>query len=202
MCPKYLPRPVFSARWTPQTSPWPLIAPFPARVSPDENLTVYRLACGVSLADGPVPHAPSTEYLQTLLDRCGAPLQPRRQPAPDPHREDLLILPLPHALSYRRPPLRPPRRRRPPHWRHVARHPRRGRCSRRTSSPARRINCSKIGLRVGALSVIALTKGNLELITAPRSLLRWFGFTIPRFFGRFAFVKGMVAHRISGLAEI
>jgi 2-polyprenyl-6-methoxyphenol hydroxylase-like FAD-dependent oxidoreductase len=32
---------------------------------------VYRLGCGVSIAFGPPPHAPSTEYLQDLLDKFG-----------------------------------------------------------------------------------------------------------------------------------
>ncbi|KAJ7481922.1 hypothetical protein FB451DRAFT_1171051 [Mycena latifolia] len=50
-----------------------LLAQFPASVSPDKDHTVYRIVCGVPLEDGTVPHAPSTEYLQSLLDRCGVP---------------------------------------------------------------------------------------------------------------------------------
>ncbi|KAJ7432129.1 hypothetical protein B0H11DRAFT_2127558 [Mycena galericulata] len=50
-----------------------LLVPFPASVSPNKDRTVYRLACSVSPSDGTFAPAPSIEYLQALLDRCGPP---------------------------------------------------------------------------------------------------------------------------------
>ncbi|KAJ7172971.1 FAD/NAD-P-binding domain-containing protein [Mycena crocata] len=49
-----------------------LLVPFPAHASPDKTRTVYRFASSVPVEDGTAPHAPGTDYLQSLLDRCGA----------------------------------------------------------------------------------------------------------------------------------
>ncbi|KAJ7861672.1 hypothetical protein B0H14DRAFT_2741568 [Mycena olivaceomarginata] len=59
--------------------------------------------------------------------------------------------------------------------------------------------------RKRALSVVALTKETVRMMTAPRRMwspIATLGFAVLRFFGRFTFVKRMVAYRLSGLAEI
>ncbi|KAJ7729061.1 FAD/NAD-P-binding domain-containing protein [Mycena maculata] len=61
-----------------------LLAPFPASVSPDPDRLVYRFASSVPTEDGTAPHAPSTEYLQSLLNRC-APPAVSSYPAVNPH---------------------------------------------------------------------------------------------------------------------
>ncbi|KAJ7101126.1 hypothetical protein C8R44DRAFT_350894 [Mycena epipterygia] len=61
-----------------------LLAPFPTSVSPDKDRIVYRFACGVPAEDGSIPHAPGTEYLQSLLNRLGPPVL-SSDPAVNPH---------------------------------------------------------------------------------------------------------------------
>ncbi|KAJ7276735.1 hypothetical protein C8J57DRAFT_195620 [Mycena rebaudengoi] len=61
-----------------------LLARFPRNTSPDNTTTAYRLACGAPITDGPLPHTPTSEYLQSLLDRFGPPSL-SSDPAINPH---------------------------------------------------------------------------------------------------------------------
>jgi 2-polyprenyl-6-methoxyphenol hydroxylase-like FAD-dependent oxidoreductase len=46
-----------------------MLAAFPAAVSPDKKHTVYRIISGVPPAEGAPPHAPTSEYFQSIIDR-------------------------------------------------------------------------------------------------------------------------------------
>ncbi|KAJ6562362.1 hypothetical protein B0H19DRAFT_1210136 [Mycena capillaripes] len=61
-----------------------LLAPFPASTSPDKTRTVYRFVSSIPVEDGTAPHAPSAEYLQSLIDR-GGPTSLSSNPAVNPH---------------------------------------------------------------------------------------------------------------------
>nr|GAT57115.1 predicted protein [Mycena chlorophos] len=62
-----------------------LLAPFPEKATPDPTRQVFRFASGVPVEDGTAPHAPSIEYIQSLLNRTGPSFlssDPRRTPHP------------------------------------------------------------------------------------------------------------------------
>ncbi|KAF7292506.1 FAD-binding-3 domain-containing protein [Mycena kentingensis (nom. inval.)] len=63
-----------------------LLVPFPSTMSSDGSI-VYRYVTGVPPAAGEIPHAPSKEYFQSLLDASGHPLR-SSDPAinPSPHQ--------------------------------------------------------------------------------------------------------------------
>lgn len=51
---------------------------------------IYRIVCGVPVADGPVPHSPSKEYLQALTDKFG-PLGLSSDPSVNPSGKPICI---------------------------------------------------------------------------------------------------------------
>ncbi|KAJ7793294.1 hypothetical protein B0H14DRAFT_2927210 [Mycena olivaceomarginata] len=203
-----------------------LLAPFPVSASLDKPPGLYRFR------DGTAPHAPSAEYLQSLIDRCGPPAL-SSDPATNAH----------------------PTRIDKVHWssRYRTRAAVAERYFARSSSgggvillvgDAAHIHSPiggqgmSLGIRDAvslgpvlkadiesaegtasdrlfedwaarrrkrALSVVALTKETVRMMTAPRRVwppIATLGFAVLRFFGRFSFVKRMVAYRLSGLAEI
>ncbi|KAJ7276874.1 hypothetical protein C8J57DRAFT_1310602, partial [Mycena rebaudengoi] len=60
------------------------IIPFPRNTSPDSTTPMYRFVSGVPVEDGPPPHAPTSEYFQSLLNRF-APSSLSSDPAVNPH---------------------------------------------------------------------------------------------------------------------
>ncbi|KAF8200561.1 hypothetical protein K438DRAFT_1758771 [Mycena galopus ATCC 62051] len=50
-----------------------LCVPFPPKTFPEKTGDIYRLILSVPVEDGTVPHTPSAEYIQSLMDRCGPP---------------------------------------------------------------------------------------------------------------------------------
>ncbi|KAJ7802307.1 FAD/NAD-P-binding domain-containing protein [Mycena leptocephala] len=207
-----------------------LLAPFPAGISPDQTRTVYRFASSVPIEDGTAPHAPSTEYLQSLIDRCGPPSL-SSDPAVNPH----------------------PTRIDKTYW--SSRYRTRSAVAERyftrkggailligdaahIHSPiggqglslgirdaislgpvlTKHIELAGQGKEEDALleewaaarrkrgvAVIALTKQAMGISTLPRKVwppLMWVTFEVLRFMGRFKFVQRLVAYRLSGLAEI
>jgi 2-polyprenyl-6-methoxyphenol hydroxylase-like FAD-dependent oxidoreductase len=209
-----------------------LLAPFPVSASLDKPPGLYRFVSSVPPEDGTAPHAPSAEYLQSLIDRCGPPAL-SSDPATNAH----------------------PTRIDKVHWssRYRTRAAVAERYFARSSSgggvillvgDAAHIHSPiggqgmSLGIRDAvslgpvlkadiesaegtasdrlfedwaarrrkrALSVVALTKETVRMMTAPRrvwSPIATLGFAVLRFFGRFSFVKRMVAYRLSGLAEI
>ncbi|KAF7366279.1 FAD-binding-3 domain-containing protein [Mycena sanguinolenta] len=207
-----------------------LFARFPAKASPDKTRPVYRIACSVPVADGTAPHAPSAEYLQSLLDRVGPPAlssdpginpHPTRidhvywssryrtrsaiadgyfAPTPNGTGAVLLIGDAAHIHS-------------PIGGQGMSL----GIRDAISLGPVLKAHIVESGAnnklfedwassrRQRALSVIALTKETMRIITAPQKIWSPFvtlGFAVLRFFGKFNFVKRMVAYRLSGLAEI
>ena len=51
---------------------------------------IYRIVCGVPIADGPVPHSPSKEYLQALTDKFG-PIGLSSDPSVNPSGKPICI---------------------------------------------------------------------------------------------------------------
>ncbi|KAF7342189.1 FAD-binding-3 domain-containing protein [Mycena venus] len=208
-----------------------LFTPFPADASPDKTRNVYRIVSSVPAKDGTAPHAPSAEYLQSLLDRCGPPSL-SSDPAVNPH--PTRVEKVYWSSRYRT--------RSAVAVRYFAREPNGGAVlligdAAHIHSPLGGQGMS-LGIRDAislgpvlkahidsangvasdalfeewaasrrkrAVSVVALTKETLGIITAPRrvwSPLLKLGFAVLRMLGTFKFVKRMVAYRLSGLAEI
>jgi 2-polyprenyl-6-methoxyphenol hydroxylase-like FAD-dependent oxidoreductase len=209
-----------------------LFTPFPADASPDKTRSVYRIVSSVPVEDGTAPHAPSAEYLQSLMDRCGPPsLSSDSAVNPHPTRVEKVYW----SSRYRT--------RSAVAERYFARKPN-GEGAVLLIGDAAHIHSPiggqgmSLGIRDAislgpvlkahidsadgiasdtlfeewaasrhkrAVSVVALTKETLGIITAPRrvwSPLLKLGFAVLRFLGTFKFVKRMVAYRLSGLAEI
>jgi len=209
-----------------------LFTPFPADASPDKTRSVYRIVSSVPVEDGTAPHAPSAEYLQSLMDRCGPPSL-SSDPAVNPH--PTRVEKVYWSSRYRT--------RSAVAERYFARKPNGGGAvlligdAAHIHSPIGGQGMS-LGIRDAislgpvlkahidsangvasdtlfeewatsrhkhAISVVALTKRTLGIITASRrvwSPLLKLGFAVLRFLGTFKFVKRMVAYRLSGLAEI
>ncbi|KAF8201920.1 FAD/NAD-P-binding domain-containing protein [Mycena galopus ATCC 62051] len=209
-----------------------LFAPFPTHASPDNTRSVYRIVSSVPVEDGTAPHAPSAEYLQSLMDRCGPPtLSSNPVVNPHPTRIDKVYW----SSRYRT------RSAVAEHY--FVRNPN-GEGAIFLIGDAAHIHSPlggqgmSLGIRDAislgpvlkahidsvddtpsdklfedwaasrhkrAVSVVALTKQTLGIITAPRrvwSPILMLGFAVLRLIGRFNFVKRMVAYRLSGLAEI
>lgn len=207
-----------------------ILAPFPAATSPDPTRMVYRFVSGVPVEDGIAPHAPSTEYLQSLIDRCGPPSL-SSDPAVNPHptRIDKIYW----SSRYRT--------RSAVAERYFTR---KGGAilligdAAHIHSPIGGQGLS-LGIRDAislgpvltkhielagqgkkedmlleewavtrhkrAVAVIALTKEAMGIITTPGKVwapLVWIAYEVLRFMGRFKFVQRMIAYRLSGLAEI
>ncbi|KAJ7768644.1 FAD/NAD-P-binding domain-containing protein [Mycena maculata] len=195
------------------------LAPFPASVSPDPE----RL-------DGTAPHAPSTKYLESLLNRC-APSAVSSDPAVNPHliriektywssryrtrsaiaertfarfrdqRESGVVLLIGDAAHI--------------HWPVGGQGMSLGIRDAISLGPA---------LRAHIDSAVQDTPSDQDRLLADRAASRhgrartvivltkgalgvmvgrrWLGFTLLRFMGSFKFVQRMVAYRLSGLAEI
>ncbi|KAJ6449790.1 FAD/NAD-P-binding domain-containing protein [Mycena sanguinolenta] len=206
-----------------------LFARFPDNASPGKTRPTYRIACSVPVADGTAPHAPSAEYLQSLLDRVGPPAL-SSDPAVNPHPTriehvywssryrtrsaiaDHYFVPSPNGTgavlligdaAHIHSPMggqgmslgiRDAISLGPVLKAHME-----------NSANNKLFEVWATSRRQRAVSVVALTKETLRIITAPQKV--WspivaLGFAILRFFGRFNFVKRMVAYRLSGLAEI
>ncbi|KAJ7026759.1 hypothetical protein C8F04DRAFT_1124121 [Mycena alexandri] len=215
------------------SSPLKLPTPFITIVEdPDPTRPVHRFVCGVPKADGDPPHAPTTEYIQSLIDRCG-----------------------PHSLSSD-PAINPqPTRIEKTYWssryrtrcasadRFLWNQPNGGTVlligdAAHIHSPIGgqgmslgirdAISLGRVlklrldsategavseelleewaaGRRQRALSVIALTERTMGVITAQTTIwspLRRLAFAFLRFASRFKFFQRLVAYRFSGLDEI
>ncbi|KAF7352080.1 FAD-binding-3 domain-containing protein [Mycena venus] len=209
-----------------------LMAPFPFRSSPDTSRTVYRFVSSVPAEDGTAPHAPSIEYLQSLMDRCGLHLL-SSDAAINPH--PTCIEKVYWSSRYRT--------RSAVAERYFTRKPDGGVIlligdSAHIHSPIGGQGMS-LGIRDAislgpvlkahiestaegaasdklfedwaasrrkrAVSVVALTKQAMGIINAQRKMwapLVWSAYAVLGFVGRFTFFKRMLAYRISGLAEI
>ncbi|KAF7352070.1 FAD-binding-3 domain-containing protein [Mycena venus] len=209
-----------------------LMAPFPASTSPDASRTVYRFASSVPAEDGTAPHAPSIEYLQSLMDRCG-PHSLSSDPAVNPH--PTRIEKVYWSSRYRT--------RSAVAERYFTHKPDGGVIlligdaahihspiggqgmslgirdaislgpvlKAHIESTAESTASDKLfedwaaSRRMRAVSVIALTKQAMGIINAQRKMwapLVWSAYAVLRFVGRFTFFKRMLAYRLSGLAEI
>lgn len=209
-----------------------LMAPFPASTSPDTSRTVYRFASSVPAEDGTAPHAPSIEYLQSLMDRCG-PHSLSSDPAINPH--PTRIEKVYWSSRYRTRSAVAER-----YFTHKldggvilligdAAHihsPIGGQgmslgirdaislgpvLKAHIGSTAEGAASNKLfedwaaSRRKRAVSVVALTKQAMGIINAQRKMwapLVWSAYAVLRFVGRFTFFKRMLAYRLSGLAEI
>ncbi|KAF8201916.1 hypothetical protein K438DRAFT_1671032 [Mycena galopus ATCC 62051] len=209
-----------------------LCAPFPPKTFPEKTRDVYRFASSVPVEDGTAPHTPSAEYIQSLMDRCGPP-ELSSNPAINPHptRIDKVYW----SSRYRtRSAIAERYFTRNPNGGGAiiligdAAHihsPLGGQgmsLGIRDAISLGPVLKASIDSEEGttsdklfedwatrrhqrALSVIAMTKQALSIVTAPRrvwSPLLMLGYAVLRFLGNFKFVKRMVAYRISGLAEI
>ncbi|KAJ7628812.1 hypothetical protein FB45DRAFT_44784 [Roridomyces roridus] len=199
-----------------------LIAPFPAALSHDPERIEYRVAAGVPVEDGTAPHAPSKEYIQSVLDRCAPSVLnlPRientywtsryRTRAAVAERSFarlagggavLLVGDAAHIHS--------------PLGGQGMSLGIRDAISLGAALPA--VLAQDDGDRAAvdklltiwagerhkrALGVVQITKGALGMVIAPRTFMRRIGFALLRFLGRFTLVQRMVAYRLSGLAEI
>ncbi|KAJ6562339.1 hypothetical protein B0H19DRAFT_944400 [Mycena capillaripes] len=208
-----------------------LLAPFPANTSPDKTRTVYRVASSVPVEEGIVPHAPSAEYLQSLIDRCG-PSSLSSDPATNSH--PTRIEKTYWSSRYRT--------RSAVAERYFVRKPNGGAVlligdAAHIHSPIGGQGMS-LGIRDAislgpvlkahlnntdgaaldklfedwgnsrhkqAVAIIALTKRVMGVVAVSGrvpSPLRRLGYIMLRFIGKLTFVKRMVAYRLSGLAEI
>ncbi|KAF7368200.1 FAD-binding-3 domain-containing protein [Mycena venus] len=209
-----------------------LFTPFPADASPDKTRSVYRIVSSVPVEDGTAPHAPSAEYLQSLMDRCGPPSL-SSDPAVNLH--PMRVEKVYRSSRYCTRSAVPER--------YFARKSNSGGAvlligdAVHIHSPIGGQGMS-LGIRDAislgpvlkahidsangvasdtlfeewatsrhkrAISVVALTKRTLGIITASRrvwSPLLKLGFAVLRFLCTFKFVKRMVMYRLSGLAEI
>ncbi|KAJ7872849.1 hypothetical protein B0H14DRAFT_2721391 [Mycena olivaceomarginata] len=194
--------------------------------------TVYRFASSVPAEDGTAPHAPSIEYLQSLMDRCG-PHSLSSDPAINPH--PTRIEKVYWSSRYRTRSAVAER-----YFTHKldggvilligdAAHihsPIGGQgmslgirdaislgpvLKAHIGSTAEGAASNKLfedwaaSRRKRAVSVVALTKQAMGIINAQRKMwapLVWSAYAVLRFVGRFTFFKRMLAYRLSGLAEI
>lgn len=198
-----------------------LIVPFPAALSHDPTRVEYRVAVSVPVKDGMAPHAPSKEYIQSLLDRCAprAVSVPRIEETYSTSRYRtraavadrafarlsgggivLLVGDAAHIHS-------------PLGGQGMSLGIRDaislGAALRASLARDEEISAVNELLtdwakyrRTRALAAVQLTKGAMGVVIAPRTFLRRIGFGLLRFLGRFTFVKRMVAYRLSGLAEV
>ncbi|KAJ7216310.1 FAD/NAD(P)-binding domain-containing protein [Mycena pura] len=207
-----------------------LSPPFPAQASPDPDHLVYRYVSTVPVErQRATPHAPSTEYLQALLDR--GPVTLSSDPAVNPHP-----MHIEHTLWSSR-----YRTHAAIADRCFARLPGGGAVflvgdAAHIHSPVGGQGMS-LGIRdaislgpvlrahsegaasdtlledwaanrhARALAVISLTKQALGMIARPAARgmwapLWWLGFVALRVMSKFAFVQRLIAYRLSGLAEI
>ncbi|KAJ7236888.1 hypothetical protein B0H12DRAFT_1139825 [Mycena haematopus] len=202
-----------------------LFSHFPAKACPDQTRAVYRFVSSVPVEDGPAPQTPSAEYLQSLMDRCGPPAlssnpavnaHPTRIDkvywssryrtrsaiadryfVPNPNGGGAILL-LGDAAHIHSPVggqgmslgIRDAISLGPVLKAHID--------STDNTTPNKLFEDWGASRHQRAVSVIAMTKKVLWIMTAPHRL----GYAVLRFFGRFRFMKRMVAYKLSGLAEI